>query len=201
MKKLLLSSIILSSVIYSFGQQTITSLSLGASTPLETVKMKDISGKEVSLADAKKKNGLLVMFSCNTCPYVIKNQQRTNEIAAYALKNNIGVIVVNSNEAQRSGADSYDAMKSYANSQQYNWYYTVDADSKLANAFGATRTPEVFLFDSKGLLAYKGAIDDNPSDASNVTRHHLHTAIDETVSGKAVSVKESKSVGCSIKRS
>jgi thioredoxin-related protein len=201
MKKLLLSAVILSSAICSMAQQTITSLSLGSSTPLETVKMKDISGKEVSLADTKKKNGLLVMFSCNTCPYVIKNQQRTNEVAAYALKNNIGVIVVNSNEAQRSEADSYDAMKAYATRQQYNWYYTVDAGSKLANAFGATRTPEVFLFDSKGILTYKGAIDDNPSDASNVTRHHLHTAIDETVSGKAVSVKESKSVGCTIKRS
>ncbi|BAV07599.1 Redoxin [Filimonas lacunae] len=180
--------------------QNITSLSLGTALPLATAKMKDISGKEVSLNDAKKKNGLLVMFSCNTCPYVIKNQQRTKEIAAYALKNNIGVIVINSNEAQRSDADSYDAMKTYATAQGYNWYYTVDTDSKVANAFGATRTPEVFLFNSKGTLEYKGAIDDNPSDASAVTRQHLHAAIDEVVGGKAISVKESKSVGCTIKR-
>jgi thioredoxin-related protein len=185
----------------AFAQQTISSLALGAATPLTSVKMKDISGKEVSLADAARKNGLLVMFSCNTCPYVIKNQARTNEIAAYALKNNIGVIVINSNEAQRSDADSYDAMKTYASGQQYKWYYTVDTDSKLANAFGATRTPEVFLFSNKGILEYKGAIDDSPADASAVKRHHLQTAIDETVSGKTVSVKESKSVGCSIKRS
>lgn len=180
--------------------QNITSLSLGTTLPMATVKMKDVSGKEVSLDEAKKKNGLLVMFSCNTCPYVIKNQERTNEICAYALKNNIGVIIINSNEAQRSSADSYDAMKTYATDQKYNWFYTVDTDSKLANAFGATRTPEVFLFNSKGSLEYKGAIDDNPSDASNVTRHHLHAAIDEAVSGKSITVKESKSVGCTIKR-
>lgn len=180
--------------------QNITSLTLGTALPLSTVKMKDVTGKEISLEEAKKKNGLLVMFSCNTCPYVIKNQERTNEICAYALKNNIGVVIINSNEAQRSSADSYEAMKTYAADQKYNWFYTVDTDSKLANAFGATRTPEVFLFNSKGTLEYKGAIDDNPSDATSVTRHHLHTAIDEAVAGKVITVKESKSVGCTIKR-
>jgi thioredoxin-related protein len=180
--------------------QNITSLTLGSTIPSATIKMKDVSGKEVSLEEAKKKNGLLVMFSCNTCPYVIKNQARTNEICAYAQKNNIGVIVINSNEAQRSEADSYEAMKTYAAGQKYNWLYTVDTDSKIANAFGATRTPEVFLFNSKGTLEYKGAIDDNPSDASAVTRQHLHSAIDEVVGGKAITVKESKSVGCTIKR-
>ncbi|GGH64831.1 peroxiredoxin [Filimonas zeae] len=180
--------------------QNITSLTPGSALPAATIKMKDVSGKEISLDDAKKKNGLLVMFSCNTCPYVVKNQARTNEIAAYAQKNNIGVIIINSNEAQRSEADSYDAMKKYATDQKYNWYYAVDTDSKIANAFGATRTPEVFLFNSKGTLEYKGAIDDNPSDASAVTRQHLHAAIDEVVGGKAITVKESKSVGCTIKR-
>lgn len=202
MKKLILSAIAATMVsAVSFAQQTYTSIATGSPIPMETVKMQDISGKEISLADVKKKNGILVMFSCNTCPYVVKNQERTKEIAAYALKNNVGVIVINSNEAQRSSADSYDAMKEYAGKQGYKWFYAVDKDSKLANAFGATRTPEVYLFNGKGVLTYKGAIDDNPSDASGVTRHHLQTAIDETVAGKAVTVKESKSVGCTIKRS
>ncbi len=183
----------------TFAQST-PSLSIGAALPMESVKMKDISGKDVSLTDAKKKNGLLVMFSCNTCPYVIKNQQRTNEICTYAQEHNIGVILVNSNEAQRGNEDSYDAMKKYATEQHYNWYYTVDKDSKLANAFGASRTPEVYLFNSKGVLEYKGAIDDNPSDAASVSRRHLKTAIDEATSGKTISVTESRSVGCTIKR-
>ncbi|RXK86307.1 redoxin family protein [Filimonas effusa] len=201
MKKLVLLSLLLAGAVYTFAQQTYTSLALGSSTPLATVKMKDISGKEVSLADATKKNGLLVMFSCNTCPYVLKNQDRTKEVIAYAQKNNIGIIIINSNEAQRSEADSYEAMKTYAEKQGYKWYYTLDKESKLANAFGATRTPEVFLFNSKGILTYKGAIDDSPADAAKVTRHHLQLAIDETVAGKDVTIKESKSVGCTIKRS
>ena len=177
------------------------SLAIGSDLPMKEVKMKDVSGKEVSITDAMKANGVLVMFSCNTCPYVIKNQQRTLDIAAYAKQNNIGVILLNSNEGTRDGDDSYDAMKSYAKNQGYDFYYTVDTDSKIANAFGATRTPELFLFNASGKLQYKGAIDDNPTDASNVKRVHAIEAIAEFTAGKSVSVKESRSVGCTIKRS
>ncbi len=177
------------------------SLAIGSDLPMKDVKMKDVSGKEVSITDAMKDNGVLVMFSCNTCPYVIKNQQRTRDIAAYAKQNNIGVILLNSNEGTRDGDDSYDAMKSYAKNQGYDFYYTVDTDSKIANAFGATRTPELFLFNANGKLQYKGAIDDNPTDAGNVKRVHAREAINELTTGKSISVKESRSVGCSIKRS
>ncbi|MGZ5286184.1 MAG: thioredoxin family protein [Flavisolibacter sp.] len=175
-------------------------LPIGAAMPKADVKMKDISGKEVSLKDATQKNGLLVMFSCNTCPWVIKNQSRTNEIAKYALDQKVGVILVNSNEAQRDEEDSYESMKKYAGRQGYKWYYTVDQNAELADAFGANRTPEVFLFDKNGKLVYHGAIDDNPNNGDGVKRKHLKEAIDEAVSGKDVSVKTSRSQGCSIKR-
>ena len=179
-----------------------TELPIGAETPKADLKMKDVvTGKEVSLKDAKKENGLLVMFSCNTCPYVIKNQQRTNEICKYALENKIGVILINSNEGQRGKEDSYEAMKDYADKQGYKWNYVVDKNSELADAFGANRTPEVFLFSKDGKLVYHGAIDDNPNDANNVQRKHLREAIDEVVNGKDVTVKTSRSVGCTIKRS
>ena len=175
-------------------------LPIGAAAPNADLKMKDSSGKEVSLNDAKKKNGLLVMFSCNTCPYVIKNQSRTNEIAKHALDKEIGVVILNSNEAYRDDQDSYEAMKQYAADQGYAWYYLVDKNHTMADAFGANRTPECFLFDNNGKLAYHGAIDDNPSDAGSVSRKHLKEAINESVTGKEVTVKQSKSVGCSIKR-
>lgn len=175
-------------------------LPLGSPIPNADAKMKDISGKEISLNDAKKTNGLLVMFSCNTCPYVIKNQSRTSEVSKYALENNIGVAVLNSNEAKRTDDDSFEDMKAYAKNQGYNWYYLVDKNSEFADAFGANRTPECFLFNAEGKLVYHGAIDDNPSDASAVSRKHLTEAMNEMKSGKEVSVKESKSVGCTIKR-
>lgn len=175
-------------------------LPIGAGIPKADLKLKDISGKEISLKDAKKKNGLLVMFSCNTCPWVIKNQSRTIEIANYALSKEIGVILLNSNEGQRDDADSFSEMKEYAAAQGYKWYYAVDANNVLADEFGANRTPEVFLFNADGKHIYHGAIDDNPGDASSVNRKHLKVAIDEIVSGKDVSVKESRSMGCQIKR-
>ncbi|HMC98492.1 MAG TPA: thioredoxin family protein, partial [Ferruginibacter sp.] len=175
-------------------------LPIGTSLPKADLKLKDISGEEIAMQDVKKENGLLVMFSCNTCPYVIKNQQRTIHAGGMARKLNIGFIVLNSNEAQRSDADSYDAMKAYAKDQNYNWNYVVDKDNVVADAFGANRTPECFLFDKNLKLVYHGAIDDNPTDASNVKRNHVEEAMNELSQGKDISVKESKSVGCSIKR-
>ena len=197
MKKILMPLSLLAFGLLSFIP--VTELPIGADVPKADKEMKDISGKKVTLKDAKKKNGLLVMFSCNTCPYVVKNQQRTKEISAYALKNDIGVVLVNSNEAQRDSDDSFEAMKQYAKDQGYEWYYVVDEKSELADAFGANRTPENFLFNKDGKLVYHGAIDDNP-DESGVTRKHLKEAISEMVNGKEVTTKTSKSVGCTIKR-
>ena len=175
-------------------------LPIGATIPKPELKLKDISGKEISLKEAKKKNGLLVMFSCNTCPWVVKNQSRTIEAANYALSKDIGVILLNSNEGSRDDADSYSEMKQYAATQGYKWYYAVDANNILADEFGANRTPECFLFNAEGKHVYHGAIDDNPGDASSVSRKHLKMAMDEMTVGKDVSVKESRSMGCQIKR-
>jgi thioredoxin-related protein len=199
MKKILFSSFSIIAVSLAFNIAG-DPLPIGASMPNPDVKMKDISGTEVSLNSAKKKNGLLVMFSCNTCPYVIKNQARTVEVSKHALDNEIGVAILNPNEAYRNNEDSYDAMKKYAADQNYNWYYLVDKNHVMADAFGANRTPECFLFDKDGKLVYHGAIDDSPSDASAVSRKHLVEAMNELKSGKDIAVKESKSVGCTIKR-
>lgn len=173
---------------------------IGSIMPKADVKMKDISGKDVSMRDALKENGVLVMFSCNTCPYVIKNQERTLLISEYAMKMKVGVIILNSNEAMRNGDDSFDEMKAYAKEQRYRWNYVVDSNHEIADAFGANRTPECFLFDKDLKLVYHGAIDDNPSDASAVNRQHLKEAITELSGNKEISVKESRSVGCTIKR-
>lgn len=174
-------------------------LEIGSTIPKPDYKMMDVTGREVSLADVKSENGLLVIFSCNTCPYVKLSEARIKEVASLAAKNKIGVILVNSNEAQREAEDSFDEMKKYAKSQSYNFSYVVDKNSQLANAFGATRTPHIFLFDKKG-LAYRGAIDDNIKDANDAKEHFLIDAIIAISAGKPVKINSSKSVGCSIKR-
>jgi hypothetical protein len=175
-------------------------LPIGSAIPKPEVKMKDISGKEVSFKDAMKKNGLLVMFSCNTCPVVKKYQTRTNEVCKYAIDKQIGVVLLNSNEALRNSGDSYDDMKDYGKDNNYSWSYVIDNNSVMADAFGANRTPECFLFSKEGKLVYHGAIDDNSNGADEVTRKHLAIAIDELTAGKEISKKETRSVGCNIKR-
>jgi thioredoxin-related protein len=196
MKKVLFSAIA-SIGLLSF---TVNVLPIGSPMPKGDVKMKDVSGREVTLNEARKANGLLVMFSCNTCPYVIKNQQRTKEVSSYVLSKNIGVILINSNEGQRDQEDSFEAMKQYAQQQSYQWFYTVDKNSELADAFGASKTPECFLFNKEGKLVYHGAIDDSPGNESAINRKHLKEAVEEMLANKEVSVTTSRSVGCTIKR-
>jgi len=200
MKKIFLSAlplVALAAVVFSPVKDP---LPIGSNIPKAELKMKDISGKEVSFKDALKKNGLLVMFSCNTCPIVHKYESRTVEVCKKAMDNNIGVILLNSNEAYRDNGDSYNDMKEYARKLGYSWNYVLDAKSVMADEFGATRTPEAFLFNKDGKLVYHGAIDDNSNGPDEVTRKHLSIAIDESVGGKEVSTKNTRSVGCNIKR-
>ena len=175
-------------------------LPIGSTLPNAEKKMKDITGKEISFKDAMNKNGLLVMFSCNTCPVVHSYQSRTIEVCKYAQGKQIGVVLLNSNEAYRNDGDSYTDMKDYAKEHSYNWPYVLDNNSVMADAFGATRTPECFLLNASGKLVYHGAIDNNPNGPNEVTRKHLVVAMDEMLDGKDVSVKTTRSVGCSIKR-
>jgi hypothetical protein len=109
-------------------------------------------------------------------------------------------MLVNSNEANRNSGEGYADMQAYAKEHGLKWYYVLDSNNEIADAFGATRTPECFLFDPSGKLVYHGAIDDSPADIQKVTRQHLKTATEEMLSGKEVTVKESRSIGCSIYR-
>ena len=181
-------------------KSSVDPLPIGAPLPNPDKKMKDVAGMEVSFKDALNTKGLLVMFSCNTCPVVHAYQSRTVEICNYAKSKEIGVILLNSNEASRDDGDSFSDMKEYASKQRYSWPYVVDENSVMANAFGATRTPECFLFNTDGKLVYHGAIDDNQNGADEVTRKHLKIAMDEMLGGKDVAVKTTRSVGCTIKR-
>jgi peroxiredoxin len=175
-------------------------LGIGNKAVLTDVKMDDVSGAKISLSDVKKENGLLVLFSCNTCPFVLQWESRFSEIKAWADKNKVGMVVLNSNHQKRDGDESFEAMKKHAKEKGYNFYYALDAESAIANAFGGQTTPHAFLFNSKMELAYKGAIDDSYKSADDVKQAYLKDAIANISSGKDVSVAETKPVGCSIKR-
>lgn len=175
-------------------------LEIGDKAVLTEVKMTDISGENISLNEVKKENGVLVLFSCNTCPFVMRWEDRYPDLKKWADKNEVGMVVVNSNHQKRDGEDSLEAMKKHASEKNYNFYYAVDHESKIANAFGGQTTPHAFLFNSDMQLVYKGAIDDSYESADKVKNAYVKDAISHVAEGKKVAVAETKPVGCSIKR-
>tara|TARA_S200000501_G_scaffold165645_1_gene156080 strand:- start:500 stop:1030 length:531 start_codon:yes stop_codon:yes gene_type:complete len=174
-------------------------MSLGTDYPFGGIVLKDVSGDRLSLDKVKKENGLLVIFSCNTCPWVIRWEDRYVKIAEKYSSKGIGIIAVNSNEDRFNGDDSMKKMKKHAKKNKYNFPYVQDQGSKLARAFGASRTPHIFLFNKQNKLVYKGAIDDNARDSKNVEEPYLSNAIDEMLAGEDIAVSSTKALGCSIK--
>ena len=180
---------------------------IGEKAPMSSAPLMGVDGKSHSLLSLKGENGLLVIFSCNTCPFVVGNGTKTegwegryNGLAELAESLNIGMVLVNSNEAKRKGDDSFLAMKRHAAEAGYTMPYVVDEGSKLANACGARTTPHVFLYDKNMVLAYRGSIDDNVNRAEDVKENHLIKALTRMAEGKKIKTQETKAVGCSIKR-
>ena len=175
------------------------SLKIGSSMPNGDINMKDISGIYMSLNSLKNSNGMLVIFSCNSCPWVIKWQNRYNEIKNICLENGIGFTLINSNSSRRSGVESYDRMLEHAKKYNYTFPYMIDKSSKLAYAFKAKKTPEVFLFDKNSILVYKGAIDDNAKSMESVKNKYLINSLNALGNNMNLLLSETKALGCSIK--
>ena len=204
MKKLIIP-VLLTFVLASFTIITIneehTTLKIGDKAPMTETKMESTSNKAMSLESLKASNGTLVIFSCNTCPFVIQWEDRYPGLAELAKSNNIGFGLINSNEARRRGDDSMDEMVKHAKEKGYAEVpYLIDEESALANAFGAKTTPHVFLFDKDWKLVYEGAIDDNSRSAANVEEEYLNNALNNLAKGLKIDPNDTKAVGCSIKR-
>ena len=174
-------------------------LAIGDAVPMKDVKMAGVNGKSVTLADVAGKKGTLVVFTCNHCPWAKMWQTRVTEIGNAAGKAGIGMVAINANDPAEYPEDNMDGMKQRAKQLGIKFPYVVDATSEVARAFGATRTPEAFLFDAEGKLVYHGTIDDSPKDATAVKDAWLKAAVNEVAAGKTVSTAETKAMGCSIK--
>ncbi|WKZ65488.1 MAG: thioredoxin family protein [Flavobacteriales bacterium] len=181
-------------------------LQLGAALPKGEHAMKDVSGRSMALKDLVGSKGLLVIFSCNTCPFVVGSEGsegwegRYPELAAFAQRYGVGVAFVNSNEAKRDAGDSFADMQARYKEKGYRGAYLLDEGHAVADAFGARTTPHVFLFDKEMKLVYKGAIDDNVAKAAEVKEKWLHNAIANLAEGKAIDPGITRNIGCSIKR-
>jgi thiol-disulfide isomerase/thioredoxin len=176
-------------------------LALGTKVPaaVAKTKMKNVDGKMLSIAEVTGKAGTLVIFTCNHCPFARDWEQRIVELGnGYAAKG-IGVILVNANDPTMHADDGFEEMQARAKSRGMKIPYVVDDTSGVARAFGASVTPEAFLFDKTGKLAYHGTIDDNRQEPDKVKARYLKDALDAVVAGKKPAVPETKGLGCGIK--
>jgi peroxiredoxin len=176
-------------------------LAIGAAVPpaVAGVTMENLDGSRLAINDIRGSAGTLVVFSCNHCPYVVAWEERMASLFNGASEQGIGVIVINSNDSEKYPADSLPKMRDRAKERGFEFPYVVDATSEVARAFGATRTPEVFLFDDAGKLSYHGAIDDNSEDPLGVKEHYLRDAMHALIAGEKVKTKQTKAIGCTIK--
>lgn len=174
-------------------------LAIGDAMPSAGVEMLDVAGKQITLAGVAGEKGTLVVFTCNHCPFAKAWEGRIVALGNEFSGRGVGVVAINSNDPRVAADDGYESMQARAREKGYGFPYAVDATSGVARAFGATRTPEIFLFDAGGKLVYHGAVDDDSEDAAAVDKHYLRDALDALVAGKPIPLAETKALGCSIK--
>jgi hypothetical protein len=173
-------------------------LAIGDAMPASTIKLDNVDGRELTLGQVAGPKGTLVIFSCNHCPWVHAWEERLVAIGNTYGKRGLGVIAVNSNDPQVYPEDDLAQMKERARAKNYEFPYALDGTSEVGRAFGATHTPEAFLFNPSGHLVYHGAIDDNARDAAKVKNHYLQDALDAVLAGRRPAVQETKALGCTI---
>lgn len=183
-------------------------ITIGDQLPIADHKLKNVDKTKSSLKEYAGKRGLLVIFSCNTCPFVVGSdnfegwEKDYGKISELANKNDIGFVLVNSNEAKRKKGDGFKDMIERAKEYKYDMPYLFDEDHVVADAFGAKTTPHVYLFDASLKLIYKGSIDDSykPRVNENNKTNFLQDAILNDAAGETINPNTTPPKGCSIKR-
>ncbi len=195
-KQLFVLTFLLASFVM-FGAQPIK---VGSKAP--SFSLKGVDGKTVSLSDYNNSEGVILIFSCNTCPVVVAYEDRIIELEKQFGAKGFPVVAVNSNDPTQSPGDSFDEMKKRAADKGFSFPYLFDVDQSVVTAYGASRTPEVFILKKSGdgfVVAYTGAIDDNSQDASAVEEKFVENAVNALLGGSAPRPDATKAVGCSIK--
>lgn len=164
--------------------------------------LKNIDGKMVSLADQKDAKGVIVIFTCNHCPYSKLYEDRIIEIHNKYAPKGYPVVAINPNDPNEQPEDSFDEMIKRAKEKGFTFPYLVDATQEITKTYGATRTPHVYLLEKKGkdhVVAYIGAIDNNHKSAKDADKKYLEDALADLMAGKKVGNNYTKAVGCTIK--
>jgi peroxiredoxin len=157
-----------------------------------------VDGKIHSLEEYADAPVLVLVQSCNHCPYVLAWEQRINALQREYADRGVRIVAISSNDAEQYPADSFERMIEHAREAGYEFDYLYDESQEVARALGSERTPECFVYDAERRLVYHGAVDDNREEAL-VTRHYLRDAIEAAVAGQEPPVAETPPVGCTVK--
>lgn len=169
----------------------------------EDFSLKNIDGKMVSLADFKDAKGFIVIFTCNTCPYSVANEDRIIELDKKYKPKGFPVVAINPNNPEVSSGDSFELMKERAAEKGFAFPYLLDEGQKVYPKYGATKTPHVFVLkkDDKDLIVkYIGAIDDSARDAGSVRTKYVENAVNALLTDQPIEMASTKAIGCSIKK-
>lgn len=199
MKKLSIILAILTVATFIFINTTYKTNGYKVGDTASDFSLKNINGKMVSLKSIKKAKGYIVIFTCNHCPFAVAYEDRIIALSKKYKKKGVHVVAIMPNDVKAYPSDSYENMQKRAKDKGFSFPYLLDDTQKIAQQFGATKTPHVFLLDSKKKVKYIGAIDDSPRDAGAVSKKYLENAVDAMLKGKKINTSTTKAVGCSIK--
>lgn len=162
-------------------------------------KLQNVDGQWVSLSDYEDAKGYIVIFTCNSCPYSVLYEDRIIELHNKYSDSGYPVIAINPNDPEIQPKDSYDKMKDRSNEKGFEFPYVFDAKQEVFPAYGASRTPHVFLLDKDRVVQYIGAIDDNPKTPDAVNVNYVDSAIMAMEKGGKPDPNFTKAIGCTIK--
>jgi peroxiredoxin len=174
---------------------------LALGTPAPAFELVDVtSGGTVGLDDVAGPRGLLVMFICAHCPYVIHVQDELARVGRDYAARGIGTVAISSNDAEAYPADAPERLAEQARTVGFSFPYLHDASQEVARAYDAACTPDLFLFDAARRLVYRGQLDGSrPSNGQPVTGEDLRRALDAVVAGAPVPAEQRPSLGCNVK--
>jgi peroxiredoxin len=164
--------------------------------------LKNVDEKMVSLADYKDAKGFIVVFTCNHCPFSVKYEDRIKALDKKYKDKGFPVIAINPNDASLHPSDDFEGMKKRAKEKKFSFPYLRDETQEIATAYGATRTPHIYILQREPagtVVKYIGAIDDNSDNAKQVKEKYAENAVDALLAGKPVTPDFTKAIGCTIK--
>jgi peroxiredoxin len=204
MKKTILAAFMLSSffILNSFGPKEDTPAGYKVGDKAADFTLKNIDGKNVSLSDYKSSKGVIVIFTCNHCPFSVAYEDRIVALDKQFSPKGYQVVAINPNDAVAYPDDSYNNMIIRAKQKGFTFPYLVDETQGTARVYGAAKTPHVFVLQKAGadfVVKYIGAIDDNTDSPSSVKQKYVENAVNQLLTGEEVKQNFTKAIGCSVK--